>query len=218
MAKQQVFILGAGGHAKMVLESLASMNQFDIFGFLELTPTTDRVLGLPVFQESKEILDRLLEAKAIAIVALGDNRRREQVTHRLASIGFDFATVISSSAYVSPSASIGTGTVIMPRSVVGAEACIGKGAIINTASSVDHDTLIEDFVHIAPGCHLAGKVRVDRGAMLGIGTCVIPERHIGAWSILGANSTVVRDIPAGTTYVGTPARAVSISVPKPFVS
>jgi len=218
MAKQQVFILGAGGHAKMVLESLASMNRYEIFGFLELTPTSDRVLGIPVFQESQETLERLLQAKAFVVVALGDNRRREQVTQRMASLGFDFATVISSSAHVSPSASIGSGTVIMPRSVIGAEACIGKGAIINTASSVDHDTLIEDFVHIAPGCHLAGKVRVDRGAMLGIGTCVIPERHIGAWSILGANSTVVRDIPAGTTYVGTPARSVSMTTPKPFDS
>jgi len=97
----------------------------------------------------------------------------------------------------------------MPKAVVGASAKIGQGVVLNTASSVDHDVDIGDFVHVAPGCHLAGNVRVEQGAMLGIGTCVIPERHIGAWAILGANSTVVRDVPAGTTYIGTPARQSS---------
>lgn len=215
MAKQQMFLLGAGGHAKMVLESLASMNQYEIIGCLEPQPKFDRVLGFPVLTENTSTLERLLESKALAFVALGDNRQREKLTEHLRSLGFDFATIISTSAYVSASATIEPGTVIMPKAVVGAETRIGPGVIINTASSVDHDGIIEGFVHVAPGCHLAGKVKVQQGAMLGIGTCVIPERCIGAWSILGANSTVVRDIPPGTTYVGTPARAASIPTPKP---
>ena len=102
----------------------------------------------------------------------------------------------------------------MPKAVVGSMARIGRGAILNTSSSVDHDSIVGDYAHIAPGCHLAGNVQVDQGAMLGIGTCVIPQRRIGAWSILGANSTVVRDIPAETTYVGTPAREASVPSPR----
>jgi sugar O-acyltransferase (sialic acid O-acetyltransferase NeuD family) len=176
---------------------------------LDTASTSEKLLGFPIFPENPQTLATLLDAKAQALVALGDNKLRQRVTLKLQELGFSFATAIAQSAYVSPSAIVGSGTVIMPKAVVGASAKIGQGVVLNTASSVDHDVDIGDFVHVAPGCHLAGNVRVEQGAMLGIGTCVIPERHIGAWAILGANSTVVRDVPAGTTYIGTPARQSS---------
>jgi UDP-perosamine 4-acetyltransferase len=211
MEKQLVFILGAGGHAKMVIEVLESMHRFELYGCLDTHRTADRILGVPIFEEDSPTLSRLLAANARALVALGDNQLRMRVTNRFESLGFEFATAIAQSAYVSPSAQVGPGTVVMPKAAIGAQARIGRGVIINTASSVDHDSTIGDFAHVAPGCHLAGNVTVDPGALLGTGTCVIPERRIGAWSILGANSTVVRDIPDKTTYIGTPARQASSS-------
>lgn len=209
VVKPLVFVLGAGGHAKMVIETLVSMDRYELYGCLDTAPTSEKLLGFPIFPENPQTLTTLLDAKAHALVALGDNKLRQRVTSKLQELGFSFATAIAQSAYVSPSAIVGSGTVIMPKAVVGASAKIGQGVVLNTASSVDHDVDIGDFVHVAPGCHLAGNVRVEQGAMLGIGTCVIPERHIGAWAILGANSTVVRDVPAGTTYIGTPARQSS---------
>ncbi|MFN6140506.1 MAG: acetyltransferase [Planctomycetota bacterium] len=209
VVKPLVFVLGAGGHAKMVIETLVSMDRYDLYGCLDTASTSEKLLGFPIFPENPQTLATLLDAKAQALVALGDNKLRQRVTLKLQELGFSFATAIAQSAYVSPSAIVGSGTVIMPKAVVGASAKIGQGVVLNTASSVDHDVDIGDFVHVAPGCHLAGNVRVEQGAMLGIGTCVIPERHIGAWAILGANSTVVRDVPAGTTYIGTPARQSS---------
>lgn len=209
VVKPLVFVLGAGGHAKMVIETLVSMDRYELYGCLDTAPTSEKLLGFPIFPENPQTLATLLDAKAHALVALGDNKLRQRVTSKLQELGFSFATAIAQSAYVSPSAIVGSGTVIMPKAVVGASAKIGQGVVLNTASSVDHDVDIGDFVHVAPGCHLAGNVRVEQGAMLGIGTCVIPERHIGAWAILGANSTVVRDVPAGTTYIGTPARQSS---------
>lgn len=209
VVKPLVFVLGAGGHAKMVIETLVSMDRYDLYGCLDTASTSEKLLGFPIFPENPQTLATLLDAKAHALVALGDNKLRQRVTLKLQELGFSFATAIAQSAYVSPSAIVGSGTVIMPKAVVGASAKIGQGVVLNTASSVDHDVDIGDFVHVAPGCHLAGNVRVEQGAMLGIGTCVIPERHIGAWAILGANSTVVRDVPAGTTYIGTPARQSS---------
>lgn len=209
VVKPLVFVLGAGGHAKMVIETLVSMDRYELYGCLDTAPTSEKLLGFPIFPENPQTLATLLDAKAQALVALGDNKLRQRVTLKLQELGFSFATAIAQSAYVSPSAIVGSGTVIMPKAVVGASAKIGQGVVLNTASSVDHDVDIGDFVHVAPGCHLAGNVRVEQGAMLGIGTCVIPERHIGAWAILGANSTVVRDVPAGTTYIGTPARQSS---------
>jgi sugar O-acyltransferase (sialic acid O-acetyltransferase NeuD family) len=214
MAKQLVFILGASGHAKMVIEALASMHHYELYGCLDKHRTFDQLLGFPVLEENPQILETLLQAKAKVLVAMGENRLRMQLMNQMQAKGFSFATAIAPSAYVSASAQIGPGSVVMPKAVVGAATRIGQGVIVNTASSIDHDCTVEDFAHIAPGCHLAGNVTVQQGAMLGIGTCVIPKRSIGKWSILGANSTVIADIPSESTCVGTPAKPL-VARPEP---
>jgi len=85
---------------------------------------------------------------------------------------------------------------------------IGKHVIINTCASVDHDCKLEDFVHIAPCVHLAGGVLVGEGSLLGVGSSVIPYRRIGKWSIVGAGSVIVNDIPDHVTVVGVPAKLI----------
>jgi sugar O-acyltransferase (sialic acid O-acetyltransferase NeuD family) len=203
---EELVVIGAGGHAKMVIEAARSRADLRVVACLDLQTSLTECLGVRVFEESEERIDSFHRSGSCFFVALGDNRLRQKVTLRLVEKGCRIATIIAASATVSPSASIGEGTVVMPNATIGACAIVGKGAILNTASSIDHDTLIEDFVHIAPGCHLAGKVHV--GSMLGIGTCVVPSICIGPWATLGANSTVIRDIPSHSTWVGSPARCI----------
>ena len=93
----------------------------------------------------------------------------------------------------------------MHGAVIGAYARLGKGVIVNTSASVDHDCVVEDFAHLAPGTHLAGNVTVGSGAFLGVGVSVVPHRRIGEWSTVGAGATVIRDVPEASTAVGTPA-------------
>jgi acetyltransferase-like isoleucine patch superfamily enzyme len=71
---------------------------------------------------------------------------------------------------------------------------------------VDHDCDIGEFVHIAPGTHLAGNVRVETGAFVGTGVSVIPGMRIGRWSVIGAGGVVICDVPEEVTVVGVPAR------------
>ena len=78
--------------------------------------------------------------------------------------------------------------------------------ILNTGATVDHDCVIGDAVHIAPGSHLAGNVTLEEGVFLGIGTVVIPGRRIGAWTRVGAGAAVVHDLAANVTAIGVPAR------------
>jgi acetyltransferase-like isoleucine patch superfamily enzyme len=94
------------------------------------------------------------------------------------------------------------GAVIQPDSV------LGSHAIINTGATVDHDCHIGNFVHVAPGCNLAGAVTLKEGAFMGIGSRAIPGVTVEAWTTVGAGATVVHDLPGGITAVGTPARPV----------
>jgi acyl-[acyl carrier protein]--UDP-N-acetylglucosamine O-acyltransferase len=81
--------------------------------------------------------------------------------------------------------------------------------IINTSATIDHDCIIEDYCHIAPGVNLAGGVLVNTGTLMGIASCATPYTKIGAWVTVGAGATVINDIDEGLTVVGTPARRLS---------
>jgi len=92
--------------------------------------------------------------------------------------------------------------------VVNADAQIGRGVILNTGCSVDHDCILQDFVHISPGARLAGNVRVGAGSWIGIGAVVREGVRIGSDVMVGAGATVINDIPDNTRVAGVPARAL----------
>lgn len=206
----QIVVIGGSGHAKMVIEAARSGNQARVVCCLDVRPSIAELLGVPVVEETPDQIRAYCREGVHFIVAIGENRLRQRVMQRISDLGGYFATIVAESAYVSPSAILGEGTVVMPKAVVGAMARIGSGVILNTACTVDHDTRIDDYAHIAPGCHLAGTVDVGEGALLGIGTCVIPGVRIGAWSTLGANSSVIRAVPDHSTWVGSPARCIRV--------
>jgi acetyltransferase EpsM len=87
---------------------------------------------------------------------------------------------------------------------------IGKHCIINTNASVDHDCLLEDFVHVSPNATLCGGVRIGEGTHIGASAVVIPEIKIGQWVTVGAGSVVINDIPDYATVVGNPARIIKL--------
>lgn len=96
----------------------------------------------------------------------------------------------------------------MPNSVINADSVIGEHCIINTASIVEHDNYIEDFVHISPNSTLTGGVRVGSGSQIGASATVIPQKSIGKKTIVGAGATVVSDIRDNEVVVGTPAKPI----------
>ncbi len=68
--------------------------------------------------------------------------------------------------------------------------------------------MLEDFATLSPGVHLAGHVRVEEGAFLGTGACVIPRMRIGAHAVVGAGAVVIRNVAPGQTVFGNPARSL----------
>lgn len=197
-----VMVIGAGGHAKVVVASLLDAG-LDIGTIVDEDPAKkgSRILGVCV-SGSYAHLSR--SPRAPTVIAIGDNRARTELARRFE--GRDWLTLVHPSAYVHPSARLGPGTVVFAGSVVQPGSRIGSHCIVNTGATVDHDCQIGDFSHLGPGSHLAGGVRVGRGVFLGVGSAAVPNVEIGAWSVVGAGSVVVGDLPPGVTAVGTPAR------------
>ena len=203
-----IVVLGAGGHAKVVIELIRSQGRYEIAALLDADVTPREVLGLPVSGGD----DRLAELHAAGIihafVALGGNRLRLKVAERVRALGFTLVNAISPAAVVSPSARLGVGVAIMAGAVINAETRIDDLAIVNTGACIDHDCILGEACHVAPGAALAGGVRVGALAFLGVGTAAIPGVRIGAGTTIGAASCVVTDIPPGVLALGTPARTV----------
>ncbi len=199
--------MGAGGHAKMVIEVSRSMG-FQPACCLAVGSSEEKVLGIPVLAETREEIRRLVTSGASGFVAIGDNRLRERLSHLVLSEGGSIPLLISRRSYVSPSARLGSGTVVMPSANIGAEVAIGSGGIVNSNATVDHDCTLGDYVHIGPGASLAGNVTVERGAFVGAGATVLPEIRIGEGAILGAGAVAVEDVPPNEVWVGVPARPI----------
>lgn len=201
-----IWIIGAGGHAKVVIDAIRADGYFQIRGVLDDGKSRDSgdFCGSPVEGRITPETIRRLSIDA-AIIAIGDNRSRKHIVDRLGDFSF-WVTIRHPSATISDTAEIGDGAFIGAGAVVQADAHIGAHTIINTLSSVDHDCVIDDFVHVAPGAHVTGSIHIDEGAFVGTGASIIPGVTIGSWSIVGAGSVVIRDIPARSTVAGVPSK------------
>jgi sugar O-acyltransferase (sialic acid O-acetyltransferase NeuD family) len=204
-----VAVLGAGGHAKVVIATLQAAG-FTVAAVFDddQTKRGNLLLGVEV---RGTLADFVGSSYHHAVIAIGNNITRKRLAEALQSQlqTVEWVSVIHPQTCVHPSVRLGAGTVVFAGVVVQPDTVIGAHTIINTGASVDHDCAIGDFVHIAPGVRLAGDVKVDRGAFVGIGAAVIPGRRVGEWATVGAGAAVVKDIPARVTAVGVPARVLS---------
>lgn len=204
-----VLIIGGGGHAKVLIEALR-LRSMNVIGIIDADPAKVgiEVSGVRVVGEEDSISE--YDPKTVRLVnAIGSIRQpkiRTAVFEKFKARGFTFSSVIHPSAVVAPDAVLGEGVQLMAGVVVQPGVTIGVDTIINTRAAIDHDCLIGDNVHIAPGVTLSGGVIVGNGAHIGAGATVIQGIRIGANSVIGAGSLVIDDIPSEAEVFGVPAK------------
>lgn len=199
-----VVVIGNGGHARACIDAWAVASDSQPVGCTGLDPT--EASELPYLGGDDALPDLYARGLRQVFVALGNSRLREVRMREAVELGFSVCALISDSAQVARTATVGGGAAVLRGAIVGAYARIGEGAIINTGASVDHDCRVGPFAHIAPGTHLAGNVTIGAHSMLGVGVSVVPGVTIGARVTVGAGAVVISDVPEGQTVVGVPAR------------
>lgn len=208
MKQKQIFIYGAGGHAKVLADILIANRETNLVGFVDDRPelTGAKVLGLPVLGTG-EWLRREAEKSRISVgLGVGDNYMRHRLAQLFVTWGIEVATLVHREATVSLSAQLGVGTVVMAGARVNPDATVGRGVIVNTGAVVEHDVIVGDYAHVAPNAAMAGASCLGSFSHLGLGSVVLQSVRIGSHTIIGAGGVVVRDIPSHAVAFGVPAR------------
>lgn len=167
---KRLLIIGGGGHGRSVAEAVLASSKYKLVGFVDdATPSLQHIWDLPVIGTTADLASYRQYAEA-AIVAIGNNRLREELQQRLFKAGFELETVVHPKAIVSPRAVVGAGCAIMAGAIVGTEAQLGAGVIVNCGAVVDHHCRVEDFGHLGVNAGMAGGAVLGRGAWMQAGS------------------------------------------------
>ena len=203
-----IAIIGAGGHGRVALEclELAQGALNDVAFFDDGWEEIESIEGIPTLGPIASLAqdDRFEDV----FVAIGSNLARRRIMNELASVGKQMLKIVHPHTTISPRAILQEGVIAIAGTVVNRGAQVGRGVILNTLCSVGHDCILRDFAQIAPGVSLGGAAIIGEGVFLGIGTKVVPEAQVGAWSVVGAGSVVLDDLPGGSLCHGVPARVI----------
>ncbi|MBP8855800.1 MAG: hypothetical protein KBG54_04775 [Oscillospiraceae bacterium] len=161
---ENLLILGAGGYGRVIRELAADSGAFADIAFLD--DANGQALGKLCEYE------RFLPQYRFAYAALGNNLLRVDWLRRLLAAGFLLPTFVHPRAYVSPSASIEPGTAVLANATVCAGARIFTGAIINAGAIADHDCILNEGVHLAPGAVVKANCVLERLAKVESGEVV----------------------------------------------
>lgn len=203
---KDVIIIGAGGHAKVIADIVKSSGD-NLVGFLD---DNMDIQGNVIF-EDKIVLGTTKEEDIekykdnYFIIGIGSNRVRKLISEKYPNL--KYYTAIHPSSIIGSDVSINEGTVIMAGTIINTGTVVGKHCIVNTSSSLDHDNILEDYVHISPGSHLAGTVKISEGTWICAGVTIINNITIGKNNVIGAGATVIRNIvEENNTFIGVPVK------------
>ncbi len=204
--------VGAGGHAKVIIDILRQGSQYEVVALTDSNPKLwgSRYCDVPILGDDHLLatLQPKVQHTFLGIGSVRSNALRPNLYQRVRELGFEFINAIHPTAVISPAAKLGYGVTVMAGAILNPGVSIGDNVIINTGAIVDHDCTIADHSHIAPGVCLSGSVRVGRNCHVGVGACVLQGIAIGDEATIGAGAVVVRDVAPGATVVGVPAKAL----------
>ncbi len=209
--KRPIIIIGAGGHARVLIDALRLLSA-EVIGATDANPLKAgmTISGVPVLGTDEVVTNYQQDGVWLVngLGSVGAPALRTRIFCYFTSLGYSFTSVIHPSAILAPDVTFGEGVQVMAGSILQTGCQVGANSLINTGTSVDHDCCIGTHVHLAPRVTLSGGVQIGDGVHIGTGAVIVQGIKVEKNSIIGAGAVVLKDVAENTKVWGVPAREV----------
>jgi sugar O-acyltransferase (sialic acid O-acetyltransferase NeuD family) len=203
-----MIITGAGGHAKEILDILSEKERQDCYLYDDFTKDVPPYLNDVPVCTNIEHAASILKSDPVFVLGTGNGILRKKFANTFREAGGKLTTVISPLAFCSRQATIADGANIMAFAFVSAGVTIGEGCLINTRANIHHNAIIGDYCEISPAAVLLGDVTLGNFVKVGGGAIILPGITIADNATIGAGAVVTKNVAAGITVVGNPAKEI----------
>ena len=175
MNKENIILIGAGGHALSCIDVIEQENKYNIHGLVGLKDEVGKkISGYDVIATQDELVD-LSKDFRYAFIAIGQIKNvklRIDLYESVLNTGFKIPSIISPQSFISRTVQIGEGTIIMNGVILNSGVRIGNNCIINSKALIEHGTQVADHCHISTGAILNGDCVVESKSFVGSGAVV----------------------------------------------
>ncbi|MDP8230763.1 MAG: acetyltransferase [Candidatus Gorgyraea atricola] len=207
--KENIILIGGGGHCKACIDVIESEDRFRIAGIVDIKEKLhQKVLGYEIIACDEDLGDLVKTYRnfLIAIAQIKNPGKRVEKFKQLKKIKACLPVIVSPLAYISKHADIAEGTIVLHEAFINSGAKIGKNCIINTNAIVEHDVIIEDNCHISTGSIVNGESCIQERTFIGSNSVIGNNVNIAKNTVVGAGSVVARSIDESGIYAGNPAK------------
>lgn len=203
---EDIILLGIGGHAHSVVDSIEQAGKYRIVGFLDIKERQQnfykdyQVIGTD--DDLDDYYRKGIRNAFITIGYMGNYTTRNRLYKHLKEIGFVIPNIIDITADIALDAVLDDGIFVGKRAVVNANAVINKMCIINTGAVIEHDCYVGEYSHLAVGSVICGNVSIGAQTLIGANATIIQGISVGSNVIIGAGTVITKVIHDNTIKYG----------------
>jgi sugar O-acyltransferase (sialic acid O-acetyltransferase NeuD family) len=206
-----VIILGAGGHARVLIDALQQLGT-DIMGITDPDKTLwgQSYMDIDILGADEKIFD-IHPERILLVNALGSIKSttaRQKLFETWHGKGYSFASVVHPKAVVARSVTLAEGVQVLAGAIINPHTTIGVNSIVNTGAILEHDCVVGEHVHLAPGVRIAGNITIGNSTHVGIGSTIIQGLTIGHNCLIAAGAVVIHSVPDNAVVMGVPGKIV----------